>query len=641
MIIYTNKINDFNKDVDQGVIVDKLSEKLSSRGIFNSDSEARSWSNSLMFMKNVLYSPQINQELHIAIEYNIPNTSKRVDFMISGLDEEGNEKVLVIELKQWEKVERTSRNDLVTTYIGKAVRAVPHPSYQAYSYAKTIENFNSTIYEKNVELIPSAFLHNYKEEYRSELEHPIYSNILKKAPIFLQRDAEKLRNFIVKHVKKSDHGKLLYEIDHGKIKPSKALQDAIHSMLKGNEEFVMIDEQKVIFSTVKKVVENALLDGKKYTIIVEGGPGTGKSVLAINLLAEFTKKEKLVNYVTKNAAPRKVYFSLLRRQNYKLNYIRNLFKSSSSYGEATKNQIDLLLVDEAHRLIEKGRYDGAHRENQIAEIIKAAKVSVFFIDEDQIVTTSDFGSVDEIVKQAKRHKSTILRGEEYNLVSQFRCNGSDGYLAFLDDLLQIRQTANFDGFDGDYDIRIFDSPSEMREELRKLNKINNKSRMVAGYTYNWDSKKNPNSDVYDIVLKDDFKAKWNFNNTDTWAIDDKTFDQVGCIHTSQGLEFDYVGVIIGKDLVYRDNKVITDYTKRAKTDQSLRGIVKYVNGLKKRKIEPNVETDDGLLKLSDRIIRNTYKTLLTRGQKGCFIYCEDEKLAKYIKERLELVYENR
>ena len=154
-----------------------------------------------------------------------------------------------------------------------------------------------------------------------------------------------------------------------------------------------------------------------------------------------------------------------------------------------KNQIDLLLVDEAHRLIEKGRYDGAHRENQIAEIIKAAKVSVFFIDEDQIVTTSDFGSVDEIVKQAKRHKSTILRGEEYNLVSQFRCNGSDGYLAFLDDLLQIRQTANFDGFDGDYDIRIFDSPSEMREELRKLNKINNKSRMVAGYTYNWDTKK--------------------------------------------------------------------------------------------------------------------------------------------------------
>ena len=136
--------------------------------------------------------------------------------------------------------------------------------------------------------------------------------------------------------------------------------------------------------------------------------------------------------------------------------------------------------------------------------------------------------------------------------------------------------------------------------------------------------KNPNSDVYDIVLEDDFKAKWNFNNTDTWAIDDKSFDQVGCIHTSQGLEFDYVGVIIGKDLVYRDNKVITDYTQRAKTDQSLRGIVKYVNGLKKRKIEPNVETDDGLLKLSDRIIRNTYKTLLTRGQKGCFIYCEDE-----------------
>ncbi len=639
MIIYTNKINDFNNDVDQGVIVDILSEKLASKGISNSGNEARSWSNSLMFMKNVLYSPEINQELHVAIEYNIPNTSKRVDFMISGLDDKDREKVLIIELKQWEKAERTSREDLVTTFIGKAVRPVPHPSYQAYSYAKTIENFNSTIYEKNVELIPSAYLHNYKEEYRSELEHPVYANIIKKAPIFLQRDTKKLREFIFRNVKKSDQGKLLYEIDHGKIKPSKALQDAIHSMLKGNEEFIMIDEQKVVFSTIKKIVENALDDGKKYTIIVEGGPGTGKSVVAINLLAQF--RDKLVNYVTKNSAPRNVYFNLLRGKNYKLNYINNLFKSSGKYYNLRKNEMDLLIVDEAHRLNEKSGFYGNEGENQIAEIINASKVSVFFIDEDQIVTTKDFGSVAEIVKQAKIHNSNILRGEEYNLVSQFRCNGSDGYLAFLDDLLQIRKTANFDGFDGDYDIRIFDSPSKMREELRQFNKINNKSRMVAGYTYKWITQKNANSDEYDIVLGDDFKAKWNFGNTTTWAIDENSFDQVGCIHTSQGLEFDYVGVIIGQDLVYRNGKVVTDYSKRASSDKSLRGIVGYMKNQKKKGIIPTVETDDGLLKLSDRIIRNTYKTLLTRGQKGCFIYCEDEQLGKYIKERLGIIYENR
>lgn len=105
--------------------------------------------------------------------------------------------------------------------------------------------------------------------------------------------------------------------------------------------------------------------------------------------------------------------------------------------------------------------------------------------------------------------------------------------------------------------------------------------------------------------------------TQTWAIDENSFEQVGCIHTSQGLEFDYVGIIIGKDLRYDNNMVFTDSTARAKSDKSLRGLKK----------NPNPE-------LADRIIRNTYRTLLTRGQKGCYIYCQDERLKDYIKGRI-------
>lgn len=344
--------------------------------------------------------------------------------------------------------------------------------------------------------------------------------------------------------------------------------------------------------------------------------GTGKSVVAIQLLCDLIQKGYAVNYVAKNAAPRNVYFEKLKKNNYKFNYIKNLFKGSGSYIGVPNNYFDCLIADEAHRLNAKSGMFQNLGENQIKEIIHASKVSVFLIDKNQVVTTSDIGSIDLIKKFAKEENSAVYTGDEINLVSQFRCNGSDGYLAFLDNLLNIRMTANTN-FDMDYDIRLFDSPTKMREALKEKNDINNKSRMIAGYCYNWITKKNPNSDEFDINLEDDFHAKWNFGNTSTWTIDENSFSQVGCIHTSQGLEFDYCGVIIGKDLVFKDGVVQTDYLKRAKIDTSLKGIKTTKN-----------------YALADRIIRNTYRTLLSRGQKGCFIYCEDKALLNYMAKML-------
>ena len=170
--------------------------------------------------------------------------------------------------------------------------------------------------------------------------------------------------------------------------------------------------------------------------------------------------------------------------------------------------------------------------------------------------------------------------------------------------------------DMDYDIRVFDDPSSMREALREKNRVANKSRMIAGYCYDWISRHDRK--VYDIELEGGFRAQWNFSDTQTFAIDEDSFEQVGCIHTTQGLEFDYVGVIIGRDLIFRNGEVETDFTKRASTDKSLKGIRTTRN-----------------YALADRIIRNTYRTILSRGQKGCFIYCEDKALSDYIKRRLK------
>ena len=200
------------------------------------------------------------------------------------------------------------------------------------------------------------------------------------------------------------------------------------------------------------------------------------------------------------------------------------------------------------------------------------------------------------------------------LVSQFRCNGSDRYVAFLDRILGLSDTDEVLSTDDfDFDIKLFEDPNQMRMYLSQKNAINNKARMLAGYCYEWASKNNPNGNTYDIYLENGFRAKWNFGNTSTWAIDADSFPQVGCIHTSQGLEFDYVGVIIGKDLRYENGKVITDPSKRARSDKRLVGI-----------------SSNPLHVTADRIIRNTYKTLLTRGQKGCYIYCEDKALFAYL-----------
>ena len=282
----------------------------------------------------------------------------------------------------------------------------------------------------------------------------------------------------------------------------------------------------------------------------------------------------------------------------------------------------LTYADEAHRLNEKSGMFHNLGENQIKEIIHAAFCSVFFIDENQRVTMDDIGTVEEIENWAKEEGSELHYLE---LESQFRCNGSDGYLAWLDDVLEIRKTANYNLEGIDYDIRVCDSPEEMRELVIERNRIANKARVLAGYCWEWIKKEQNNKDYHDIKIGD-FEMSWNLGNGEPFAISETSIDEAGCIHTSQGLEFDYVGVIMGNDIRYEEDHVITDFTKRAKTDQSLKGIKKLY---KESPTEAN--------KRADEIIKNTYRTLLTRGMKGCYIYCTDPGMSAYLKNRLEHV----
>jgi DUF2075 family protein len=389
-------------------------------------------------------------------------------------------------------------------------------------------------------------------------------------------------------------------------------------MLKGNQEFLMIDDQKVVYETALQLATQSS-EINKNILIVQGGPGTGKSVVAINLLVELTKKQLLTKYVTRNAAPRDVYESKLTKS-FRKSHISNLFSGSGSFTETAPNLFDALIVDEAHRLNAKSGMYQNKGENQIKEIIHSAKFSVFFIDEDQKVTLKDIGEKEEIKMWALQLGAEV---QELELESQFRCNGSDGYLAWLDNILQIRKTAN-DTLSGiDYDFKVYDSPAKLRDTIFEKNKINNKARLVAGYCWKWQSKNDHTGQVKDIEIPEyDFAMRWNLaSDGNLWVLKPEAVNEVGCIHTCQGLEMDYVGVIIGPDLTVRSGKIITDATKRAGSDKSVHGYKKMF-----------AEDPDAAEALADTIIKNTYRTLMTRGQKGCYIYSVDPETQQYFQD---------
>jgi hypothetical protein len=266
--------------------------------------EIDSWMNSLQYMERVLADQDIPQDAGVAIEYHIPQTSKRIDFILTGKDAQAKETAILIELKQWQHATLTEQDAIVVTQFQGQDQPTPHPSYQAWSYKKLLEDFNQTVQDDHIQLYPCAYLHNYEPD--NVISNKFYSTYIQEAPLFLKNDAIKLQNFIKANVKYGDKDQIMYRIDHGKIKPSKNLADHLVSMIKGNSEFVMVDDQKVAFEAViRNTIRSA--DGKKSVLIVEGGPGTGKSVVAINLLVALTNQECVVQYVTRNSAPRLVY----------------------------------------------------------------------------------------------------------------------------------------------------------------------------------------------------------------------------------------------------------------------------------------------------------------------------------------------
>jgi len=574
--------------------------------------EYNSWRNSLgNAMFHVMNSNAIPDDAAVAVEYRLNGRRFRIDFMIGGRDSSGNEAVSIIELKQWTDIKFSELGEHVRTAVGGGIHDEQHPSYQAWSYLTHLRDFNEYAYSNQLNINAGAYLHNCNDD--AVVRDSRFDEITSRAPVFIKGEIAALRNHVSGVICEGIGIELFQDLDSAVIRPSKQLADAVGGMLEGKDEFVLLDDQKTALERIIQAT-NYAQDAQKQVLIINGGPGTGKSVISINALARITSSRLTARYVTPNGAPRKVYESKLSGI-IPGDTFKHLFTGSGSFWDSEEDTYDALIVDESHRLTMKSGFMKNLGENQIKEIINAARTSVFFIDEAQKVTWADVGEIDSIEEAATLAGANV---QHLTLSSQFRCGGSDDYLAWLDDALGVQATSDHYFSTERFDFRIFDSVKDLEEMIRDKNKESNKARLVAGYCWDWVSSKD--AEKFDIVIPEEkFKMRWNLSSYgQTWIIDPKSVNEVGCIHTCQGLEVDYVGVIIGEDLVVREGELITQPQFRAKTDKSLKG---YKKALRESPIEAELKADE--------IIRNTYRTLMTRGMKGCYVYSVDPETRSY------------
>lgn len=617
MIVYENNLNSFIEQCNKGLISMKVSEEMHKAGIGFSPNEEHSWFESLPFVANALNDSSINKDINVAIEYQSQINKSRVDFLVYGKDELNLDSMVIVELKQWSKVQSSNKPNYIYAFGGGGQATdYQHPSYQSLRYGYMLKGFNEYVQDKKVEIKSCSYCHNMDSIYRPFIDNKTKYSFLDDSPIYLKNDASKLRDFVSKYVKKSSRI-LLYEIDNAKIRPSKDFSNLLYNALQGQQIFTLDDGQAAAVSTIIFETNKALEHNKRKTIIIKGGPGSGKSVVAVNAMGQLIhpldgSNPKNVCYCTVNFTPRTLYSELLIQDDYKKSAINNLFKTFASFSRASECDYDCVMFDEAHRnFIWKFGQGVKSNVDMIDRAFYASRVNVWFIDEDQVVTKDDYLTIEKIKDYANKYHSEIVEADELELTSQFRCLGGQKYIDFINSFLGYTPLPTKKYKPSNYDFKVFDNPMDMYEELKKQQTKYPNSRLLAGYTHEWVSKYDETK--YDFDLCDgQFKMKWNKFVNYSYINDPTQLDRIGCIHTIQGVDMAYAAVIIGKDIIYKDGKITFDKMQNAKTDTA--------SGIR--------NSED---KLAEKLIKNTYKVLLTRAMYGTYVFCEDGALNDLIK----------
>lgn len=623
MQLYAGSTSEFMSDAVQHLVAEKLGNSYYEFYRFRaSASEFNSWQNSLSALNTQLHYSSLHDN-GIALELRLPLTSARLDALITGRDRAGRDNAVIVELKQWSSVEASEIDETVRTHLGGQLRDVPHPSVQVGNYRNYLADTNSAFQVETDSIVLSAcsWLHNLDDASRDFLKSDLFKTSLAEAPLFSGHDAAQFSDYLKESLGGGVGMPVLDRIIHGRYAPSKKLLEHTARVIKGDPVYTLLDDQIVAYNSILTMARKGLrTKSERAVIVVKGGPGTGKSVLALRVMAELLAEQKNVQHATGS----KAFTENLRKQLGARS--KPLLQYFNSYSGADPGVVDVLICDESTRIrtSSNNMYTPKAKKSdtpQIDELIEAAKLSVFFIDDHQAVRPGEVGSAALIRETAIAHNALY---RETELHTQFRCAGSDQYVDWVDQALEVRKTGEVKlGPNSGFDFQICDSPQLLEESIRAQADSGFTARVVAGFCWPW-SNPNPDGTLVDDVRIDEFQRPWNAKpdaarlkkgipKSNFWASDPGGIDQIGCVYTAQGFEFDYVGVIFGNDLQFdtEANEWI---------------------GVPSASYDRVVKTKSGARFVDN--VKNTYRVLMTRGMRGCYVYFADRETREYFRARM-------
>jgi uncharacterized protein len=626
MLIYQNSAHDFIKDVRDNVIADIMRTAFASRwGRSPGAQEFQSWQNSLSRVRDVIELARTN-DVFVALEYEVPYNESRIDCLLFGRSFSARQNVLLIELKQWSAVEPLPEpGNFVETYTGGGERVVAHPSQQVAGYHGYLTGFITAFEgQEPLELFGCAYCHNYEKNPGQGLFAPTYELIVSQFPIYTKSDAQALADKLKNLLSAGDGLEIFNRFMQSPVRPSLKLLENVSRMVKGEGVFSLLNEQLVAKNLIWGKVRRGQVKHAKSVIIVHGGPGTGKSLIALNVLAEAAERGQKVFYGCKSKSFTEGLRKKVGRQAGML--FSSLYRFIPS--KVTEDELDLLLVDEAHRIEKTSNHPHTKRVDrtempQVEQLIRCARTAVFFIDDKQNVRSQEIGS-SELIRRAARGRGCEI--SEVTLQHQFRCMGSNDYLLWLESVLGYTPQQRLLRRNEVFEFRIFDDPEALYQELtRREQERANSARLVAGFCWPWTNALQTDGSLAKDVKIGDFEMPWEthfdisrvppgYVKWYEWAFRPEGFKQVGCIYTAQGFEFDYIGVIIGDDLVYDP------------ASDHLKGSIAGTRDPKLRQHPDNFEMH----------VKNIYRTLLTRGMKGCYVFFTNKNTEEYFRRFIEI-----
>lgn len=580
------------------------------------EAEVRSWNNSLHALAQLLISAQLG-DVEMLIEYQLPMCSLRADVVLAGIHPDtGDPAYVVVELKQWSAAHMISGSaDLCEVSGIRPRRAWMHPVSQVSRYGEYLADLVQIFDGCPERLSTAAFLHNATSSSASELlTAPVAGGRL-----FTDTSRAPFADFLRERIQGDPEFSAGDSLLRSRFSPNRKLMEVAAAEVMEREIFKLLGEQQKAFSLVLRTLENTQSTsfGGKEVVLITGGPGSGKSVIALSLMGHLLREQRGVAHAT---GSKSFTTTLQKTVAGSPQRTAKLFAYFNGFGQARPNDLEVLILDEAHRMRENsnGALAGSKWEirKQIEELMDAAQVPVFLLDEHQVVRPGETGTV-QVIEKAAADRGVIVR--HVDLDGQFRCGGSRAYETWVLRLLGLspggpQRWAGTERFA----LRVADSPEELEEILRTKRAEGMTARITAGFCWPWSRPRKDGTLVNDVRIGT-WQRPWNVDHptgvggnppSDLWATDPAGFGQVGCIYTAQGFEFDWAGVILGPDLTWRgDDWVVDPSASEDKMIKEWRG----------REAGPSASSRPDF----KRLILNTYKVLLTRGMAGSVLYSTD------------------